>query len=137
MITPIARMPADAAPRTRFPRLAALAALGLLCQTAPGLAHAHLKAAVPAVNGTVPTGPTELELTFSEGIELKFTGVKITGPGKAAVPTGAATLGTTGDTTLVVPVAPPLQPGSYTVAWHALSTDGHKTSGTYSFAVRP
>lgn len=127
-----------AAPRTRFSRLVALAALGLLCQTGPGFAHAHLKAAVPVVDGTVPTGPVEIELTFSEGVDLRFTGLKITGPGKMAVPTGAAALGGGGDTTLVVPVSPPpLRPGAYTVSWHALSTDGHKTSGTYTFSVKP
>lgn len=136
-MTTLRPMHADAFPRIRLPRRAALAALGLLCQTGPVLAHAHLKAAVPAVNGTVATAPPELDLTFSEGVELKFTGCRITGPDKAAVPTGTATLAPGGDTTLVVPVATPLRPGSYTVAWHALSTDGHKTSGTYTFAVGP
>ena len=110
----------------------------LLAQTGQGIAHAHLKAAVPAVNGSVPSGPSELDLTFSEGVDLKFTGLTITGPGKTAVATGAAILRAGSTTTLVVPIAaPPLRPGTYVVAWHALSTDGHKTSGTYTFAVGP
>ncbi len=114
-----------------------LAGLGLVAVSAPAFAHAHLKSATPAVNGTVATAPTELDLKFSEGLNLKFTGVKVTGPAKAAVATGDAALGAGDDTTLVVPVSDTLAPGSYAVAWHALSTDGHKTSGTYKFTVKP
>ncbi len=119
----------------------ALAATGSivlgLAATGGALAHAHLKSATPAVGSTVATSPTELDLKFSEGLNLKFTGVKVTGPAKAAVATGDAALAPADDTTLVVPVPDTLAAGSYTVAWHALSTDGHKTSGTYRFTVKP
>ena len=128
---------AGAISRTRLVRFAGLTALGLLIQGGPALAHAHLKTAVPAVDGAVPAAPTELDLTFSEGLDLKFSGLKITGPDKKPVPTGAASLKSGGDTTLVVPLAATLPPGRYTVAWHALSADGHKTSGTYRFTVAP
>lgn len=110
---------------------------GLLALTGQAHAHAHLKSAVPALNGTVAAAPSELDLRFSEGLNLKFTGAKITGPDKATVATGSATLGDGGDTTLVVPVSTPLRPGTYEVDWHALSTDGHKTSGNYLFTVKP
>ncbi len=116
---------------------ALLTGFGLFAAATPALAHAHLTAATPAAGGTVPTTPTELDLAFSEGLNLPFTGVKVTGPAGAAVATGKAALGPGGDTTLVVPVAGPLAPGSYTVAWHALSKDGHRTSGTYTFTVKP
>ncbi len=104
--------------------------------TGAAFAHAHLKSAVPAAGSTVSTAPTELDLGFSEGVNLKFTGIKVTGPGKAAVPLGEAML-MGGDTTLMVPVSGTLGAGVYTVAWHALSTDGHKTNGTYTFTVQP
>ena len=120
-----------------FSRTLVLAGLGLFAASAPAFAHAHLKSATPAAGGTVATPPTELDLTFSEGLNLKFTGVKVTGPSKAGVATGDAALGSGGDTTLVVPVTDTLAAGSYTVAWHALSTDGHKTSGSYTFTVKP
>ena len=113
--------------------IAIVVALGL---TGQAFAHAHLKSAVPAVGSTVTTAPTELDLTFTEGVNLKFTGVTVTGPDKAAVATGEATL-MGGDTTLTVPISGTLAAGAYTVAWHALSTDGHKTNGTYTFAVKP
>ncbi len=118
-------------------RLLGLVGLGLVAASAPALAHAHLKSAAPPANGTVAAAPTELDLTFTEGVNPRFTGVKLTGPGGAAVPTGASTLGKAGDTVLVVPVAAPLAPGTYTVDWHALATDGHKTNGRYTFTVIP
>ena len=118
-------------------RTLALAALGLPAASMPALAHAHLKSATPAAGSTVATAPTELDLKFSEGLNLKFTGVTIAGTAKAAVATGDAALGAGDDTTLVVPVSDTLVAGTYTVAWHALSTDGHKTNGTYKFTVKP
>lgn len=114
-----------------------LAGLGLAAPSAPAFAHAHLKSATPALNGTVATAPSELDLKFSEGLNLKFTGVKVTGPDKAAVATGDAALGAGDDTTLVIPVSATLAAGAYKVDWHALSTDGHKTSGSYKFTVKP
>jgi len=100
------------------------------------MAHAHLKSAVPAADGTVKAAPSELDLTFSEGLNLKFSGVKVTGPNKASVKTGEGMLMNSG-TTLMVPVTDKLSAGKYTVEWHALSTDGHKTNGSYSFTIAP
>ena len=37
---------------------------------------------------------------------------------------------------LVVAVPAPLPAGTYTVNWHALATDGHKTTGHYVFTVK-
>jgi methionine-rich copper-binding protein CopC len=99
-------------------------------------AHAHLVSTTPAVNGTVATAPTELDLKFSEDLNLKFSGVKVTGPKKAAVQTGAGMLMDDG-TTLMVPISGTLAPGLYTVQWRALSGDGHKTNGTYKFTIKP
>ena len=113
--------------------IAAIVALGL---TGQAFAHAHLKTATPAAGSIVTAAPTELDLTFTEDVNLKFTGVKITGPDKTVVPTGDAML-TDKDTTLMVPISGTLGSGVYAVAWHALSTDGHKTDGNYTFTVKP
>lgn len=118
------------------PRILALAA-ALTLAAGPALAHAHLKSSVPAAGATVAAAPSELDLSFSEGVNPKFTGLTLTGPAGAAAPTGAAKLGPGGDTTLVVPVTGPLAAGAYTVRWHALATDGHKTDGSYTFTVKP
>jgi methionine-rich copper-binding protein CopC len=114
--------------------LAVALTLGL---TGQALAHAELKSATPPVNGTMTASPSELDLQFSEGVNLAFTGVEVKSPGRKAVATGKAALRAGDDTTLVIPLSGTLAPGTYTVAWHALSVDGHKTHGTYSFTVKP
>ena len=112
---------------------AAVLAVGLAGQA---FAHAHLKSSVPADKSTVAAAPTELDLTFTEGLNLKFSGVTVTSPDKAAVKTGDAML-MQGDTVLMVPISETLAAGTYTVEWHVLSTDGHKTTGNYTFTVKP
>jgi methionine-rich copper-binding protein CopC len=96
-------------------------------------AHAKLVSETPAADSMAMPAPTELKLKFSEGIELRFTGVKVLGPKKDAVATGPATLDPKDNTLLIVPFKSALPDGKYTVDWHALSTDGHKTKGSYSF----
>ncbi|RRI06537.1 hypothetical protein EH240_04460 [Mesorhizobium tamadayense] len=96
-------------------------------------AHAKLVSATPAAGSMATPAPTELKLKFSEGVELKFTGVKVVGPKKDAVATGPATLDPKDNTLLIVPFKAALPDGKYTVDWHVLSTDGHKTKGSYSF----
>jgi methionine-rich copper-binding protein CopC len=102
--------------------------------TAPAFAHAHLESSIPADGSTV-TAPTSLTLTFSEGLELAFSGATVTGPA-GAVLLQPATLDPADPEVLVVPLDTPLPPGSYTVDWHALASDGHKTTGSYSFTVQ-
>ncbi len=60
----------------------------------------------------------------------------MTGPDKAAVKLGDPRLTHNGKV-LAVPVSVPLGSGTYIVEWHVLSTDGHKTNGSYTFTVKP
>lgn len=99
------------------------------------LAHAHLKTEEPAAGASV-AAPHALTLHFTEELNLHFSGVAITGPDHKTVALGTAKLAPKDAATLVVPLAGPLAPGSYTVAWHALSADGHKTQGSYAFTVK-
>jgi len=71
--------------------LSQLLALATLSVPAAGAqAHAFLNQAVPPVGGAVPTSPKEIRLTFSEGIEPRFSGIEIaTGDGQP-VATGPA-----------------------------------------------
>jgi methionine-rich copper-binding protein CopC len=111
--------------------IAAIAALA----TTPAFAHAHLIKAAPAADSTVTAAPTALVMDFSEGVQIAFTGVAVTGPDKAAVTTGAPTVSSDGKE-LTVPLTAPLAAGTYAVAWHALAADGHKSTGTYTFTVK-
>ncbi|MFF9550794.1 copper homeostasis periplasmic binding protein CopC [Methylobacterium fujisawaense] len=111
------------------------AGLVLLASIGPALAHAHLVRAVPAADATIAQTPTELDLDFSEAVDLAFTGVTVAGP-QGSVQVGPAALRANG-TTLAVPITGPLAPGAYTVTWHALARDGHKTEGHYGFTLKP
>jgi methionine-rich copper-binding protein CopC len=109
------------------------AALGISGQA---LAHAHLTGSVPSDKSTVTVAPTEIDLHFSEELNIRFSGAKLRGPGKAEIKAGEGTLADEGKT-LTVPLPTKLEPGTYTVDWHVLSTDGHKTNGSYGFTVKP
>ena len=76
----------------RILALASALGLGLVAE-----AHAHLKSSTPAMGATIATSPSELVLSFSEGENAKFTGVKVEGLDHAAVATGDAKLGPAGD----------------------------------------
>lgn len=121
---------------SKHSRFAALSAIALGIFAGQALAHAHLTESAPADKATVATAPAELDLRFSEELDLKFSGVKIVGPDTASVKTGDAMLMDEGKT-LMVPLSEKLGPGAYKVEWHVLSTDGHKTTGTYGFTVKP
>ncbi len=77
-----------------------------------------------------------LTLSFSEGIEPAFSGVTVTGPQQHAVATGKLTRSADNPAEVTLPLAEALPPGEYTVAWHVVSVDGHKTKGQYTFSVK-
>ena len=100
------------------------------------LAHAHLTSAEPAPQSQLTTSPTRLTLRFSEDLEPAFSNATLTHQGDTTVTTGKTSLSGKGRNTLVVPLNAPLSAGEYQVAWHVLSVDGHKTTGTYLFTVQ-
>jgi methionine-rich copper-binding protein CopC len=113
-------------------------AVGVVCALAAtsAFAHARLEKASPPVGGEVAS-PSELRLTFSEGVEPRFSGVTLAAEGGAAEPLGAPSVDPADNAVLVVKIAKPLAPGVYTVHWHAVSVDTHKTQGSFSFTVKP
>jgi copper resistance protein C len=109
--------------------------LALALQAGAALAHAGLENQAPADGATVEA-PQVLLITFSEPVTLAFTGITLSGADGAAVTLGEASLDPDGGTILTVPVPVPLSPGKYAVEWHALSDDGHRSHGSYSFTVK-
>src|SRR5437660_8664242 len=115
-------------------RLFAAAVPSLLAAAA--FAHAFLTQAVPPVGDAVPASPKEIRLTFSEGVEPRFSGIELATSDGRAIATAPATP-EPGDTKQLVLVLPPLAPGRYKVSWHVVSVDTHHTEGAYSLAVAP
>lgn len=106
------------------------AALG----AAPAFAHAFLVKSDPAVGSTVATAPKVLLLTYTEDLEIAFCTVTVTdgmGMNDAA---GKPQPVPGHPNEMQVPLNIQM-PGKIYVAWHALSTDTHKTEGNFSFTV--
>jgi hypothetical protein len=99
-------------------------------------AHAFLDQAVPAVGGAVSASPKEIRLTFSEGVEPRFSGIELAASDGRTIVSGPAATAPGDDKQLVL-VVPPLAPGRYRVSWHVVSVDTHRTEGEYTFTVGP
>jgi methionine-rich copper-binding protein CopC len=97
-------------------------------------AHAVLERAEPSVGSVVPTPPSQLVLTFTEGVEPLFTTVKVRDPTGADLAIGKPRTEPGNDRKLVVQL-PVLGRGKYTVIWRATSVDTHKTEGSFQFTV--
>jgi copper resistance protein C len=110
-------------------KLALLLLAMLGCSTA-AQAHALLERASPAVGSTVASSPGSVTLYFTEKLEPKFSGGDVRGPGGARVDHGTSVSGNV----MRLSVGG-LRPGRYSVTWHALSVDTHKTQGSFSFQV--
>ncbi len=110
------------------------ASLAFAFATTQAFAHAQLESSTPPVGGIVAS-PGEIRLVFSEGVEPKFTGLTLTGPGGAAA-LGAPSVEAGHPEVLIVPVKGALAPGAYTVKWRAVSVDTHHTQGTFEFTVK-
>jgi len=111
---------------------AVLAAANLAAPRAE--AHAFLDHTSPAVGSTVPTAPTSVTMWFTQQLEPAFTTATITDASGNSVDGGAATVDPKDPTEMHVPLKP-LAPGTYSVAWHALSVDTHTTQGHFTFEV--
>jgi methionine-rich copper-binding protein CopC len=114
----------------------AVAASTLLIAAGAGTAwaHAELKQASPAVDGTVQTAPTEVTLKFSERLEPAFTAVIVRNAVGKRVDKADGQIDKA-DRTVLRTSLQPLSPGAYIVEWRALTTDTHRTEGAFLFRV--
>jgi copper resistance protein C len=117
--------------------IAVLALLAMLGFASSADAHARLVTAAPSPGATVASGPKDISITFSEAVTLGFTGADIINAAGEKQQAAAAQLDSKNPKRLIVPLAAPLKPGKYTVSWHAVGDDTHRTEGRYSFEVKP
>ena len=112
--------------------IVALAFLALAAPAAQG--HAFLDHAVPSVGNAVATPPTQIRIWFTQELEPAFSTVEVRDAAGNRVDGGDAKVDAV-DRTQMYASLKPLPPGTYHVAWHALSVDTHTTEGTFSFSV--
>lgn len=116
--------------------LAAALLTGFLLLLAPLSASAHdvLLSSSPEADATVDTLPGELVLTFSAQLidEVGATEVVVTDANGVSVIEGSPTVN---GAIVTQPLKAEAQAGSYDVIWKMVSSDGHPTSGVFSFTV--
>lgn len=115
------------------------ATIGLALGVAtPASAHDSIVGTVPASGSTVTADPRTVSLTFSEplltlGGETSGFAVVVTDPAGLFYESGCMSVAdTVASTKVALGVA-----GTYTVVWQVVSSDGHPTSGTYTFDYAP
>src|SRR5579871_1402948 len=113
-------------------RLTLAALLAALLGASPAFAHAYLKKSDPAAGSTLAHAPKTLLLTFTEDIEPAFCGVLVT-DGMGMNDAAGKALAVPGHPDQLQVALNIKMPGVITIAWHALSTDAHKTKGIFSF----
>lgn len=116
--------------------LAATLLTAFLVLFAPLSASAHdaLVASSPAADSTVETLPSEIALTFSDKLITGegATELVVTDAAGTSVVNGPATV----DGAVVrQPLVEGAAAGAYHVVWKIVSSDGHPTSGEFSFTV--
>ena len=112
--------------------LSALSAAILLSATQAD-AHANLVSSEPAKDAAV-SAPKSITLHFSEALEMKVSGFKLTDiDGK---PVAIKAVAAPDAKSLAATPAAPLAPGLYTISWTSMGDDAHKMTGTVSFSVK-
>jgi methionine-rich copper-binding protein CopC len=115
-------------------RTPALALFFTLAGLSPAFAHAFLTHSNPPVGSTLTTPPTNLLLSYTEGVEVPFCQVTVTDSAGTPVQTAAPQPVPGQPTEMSVPLHI-TTPGTYTVTWHAVAVDTHKTEGSFKFTV--
>jgi methionine-rich copper-binding protein CopC len=99
-------------------------------------AHAFLRRADPAVGSTVPAAPAMVKCDFTEALEPSFSKLEVQDADGKRIDAGDMHLAP-GDAKQMIIGLNKVGPGTYTVIWHAVSVDTHRTEGHFSFTVAP
>jgi copper resistance protein C len=111
-----------------------VAALLLISQTQVW-AHAFLDHAEPKVGSTVTNSPAAIKIWFTQNLETAFSTLEVWNAHGGEVDKKDAHLDEN-DKSLFLVSLPSLPAGTYTVIWHAVSVDTHKTQGRFEFTVK-
>jgi methionine-rich copper-binding protein CopC len=96
------------------------------------LAHAHLLSSTPEANATVHGPNVAIELRYNSRVDGHHSVLSLVTQQGGSAPLGIDKQ--SADNNLNAHAT--LKPGTYTLRWQALSTDGHITRGEIPFTVR-
>jgi len=120
--------------RARWSAVVAIVVLVLGGRASVASAHADLLGSTPAANSVVAAAPTEIVLTFTEGVTPSVDAIRLFDSDGIAVDLGEVNQAG-GAKTLTVAIPGTLDNGTYVVAWRAVSVDSHPISGAFLFSV--
>lgn len=98
--------------------------------------HLELVRSAPADGAVLTAPPSEIRLWFSEGPQAAGTSIHLLRADSTQVKLSDARPDTLDSKILTSAVLDELPAGPYTVAWRAMSADGHVVRGRFQFAVR-
>ena len=98
-------------------------------------AHPRLQSSNPAPGAVLKSAPKDIRMSFSEGLVPNFTGLELKASTGKLMLTGKPALAAGNSKMIIVPIGTRLAPGNYSVAWHAVSVDTHRVTGTFTFKV--
>jgi methionine-rich copper-binding protein CopC len=119
---------------SQSPRGAGLAFVAWLIGASVSLAHSQLRQAEPAPNSKHKSPPREVKLSFTEQLEPAYSTLRVNNAEGVQVDRHDAHVDAS-DPLLLRASLDPLDPGSYTVTWRALSLDPHLSEGHFAFQV--
>ena len=117
-----------------FQRWSLVAVLFLALQS-HAWAHAFLDHADPKVGSIVTNSPIEVKIWFTQELEPAFSSMQVQDAQGKEVDKKDVRLADKNKSLLMVSL-PKLAPGDYTVKWHVVSVDTHRTQGHFQFTVK-
>ena len=109
--------------------------LALVVQSQVAAAHANIVRSEPPANAVLDASPDHITIWFTEPMEARFSEIQALNSAGARVDNKDSAVDANNRTVMSVSL-PPLPDGTYTVAWHNLSTvDGHTLRGAFVFSV--
>jgi hypothetical protein len=112
-----------------------LAVILFLAIQSQAWAHAFLDHADPKVGSTVTNSPTVVKIWFTQNLEPVFSSVELQDAQGKQVDKKDMHLDDKNKSLMIISV-PLLPDGTYTVIWHAVSVDTHRTQGRFEFTVK-
>lgn len=113
-------------------------AIGVIASVAfcpPAWSHARLSQSTPAADAVLVAAPQKVRVQFNEPLEGMFSGIQVTDAAGKQLTSDKAVI-ESGDSTAMHLSLPALKAGTYRVQWSAVTRDGHRVKGAYSFTVK-
>lgn len=107
----------------------------LLWAQSPAWAHAFLDHAEPKVGSSITHPPAEVKIWFTQEVEPAFSSIEVKDAQSRQVDKKDVHLDPENKSLLEVSL-PPLPGGTYTVNWHVVSVDTHRTQGHFEFTIK-